>query len=343
MDYEKLLDTIYYKEHNYVGVEPLYRIAKQRDKTITKSFVKEWLNNQSSHQQVIKDTKKKVFKPIYSQSHHSFQIDLTFLDKYKKSNDGNTVLFTAINVNSRFAFVYFGKTKDAKEVVNMLNKFKHNALEIDAISGDLDSAFTSHECKKWFEDNKITTFFYKSDSHKLGKINRFHRTLKEKILTYFTANDNTRWIDVIDKIVKNYNNTINSSTGYTPKEASIPFIQTQIINNAMKKTDAIEENEINVGDKCRLLKDKKQFEKMQTKYTNEIYVVIKVKKNTVDIENDYHILNNIKKDNIKIIKNSYNSKSNVNKQSDERDSRIQRRLRKEGIEDYLKAPSKKTN
>ena len=71
--------------------------------------------------------------------------------------------------------------------------------------------------------------------------------------------------------------------------------------------------------------------------------MIKVKKNTVDIENDYHILNNIKKDNIKIIKNSYNSKSNVNKQSDERDSRIQRRLRKEGIEDYLKAPSKKPN
>jgi transposase InsO family protein len=335
MNYDKLLDVLYYKEHNYDGVDTLYKKAKLRDNSITKNIVKEWLQNQSTHQQTTQDTKKKVYKPIYSESHYNFQIDLTFLDKYKKSNDGNYVLFTAINVNSRYAYIYYSKSKDAKAVIDMLNKFKKNALEIDIINGDLDSAFTSKECTKWFEDNKIKTFFYKSDSHKLGKINRFHRTLKEKLLKKFTATDDTNWIDIIDKILKNYNNTVNTSTGYTPTEASNSFIQTEIISNARNKTEAIETKEINVGDKCRILKDKKIFDKMQTKYTEEIYNVIKVNKNTVDIENDYHILKNIKKTNIIIIKNSFNSKSNVNKQNEEKQSKIQRRLQKEGMDTTL--------
>ena len=41
--------------------------------------------------------KKKEFKPIYSDDFYSYQIDLTFLNKYKNSNDGIYVLFTAIN------------------------------------------------------------------------------------------------------------------------------------------------------------------------------------------------------------------------------------------------------
>ena len=93
-----------------------------------------------------------------------------------------------------------------------------------------------------------------------------------------------------------------------------------------------------MGDKCRLLKDKVLFEKMQTKYSEDIYIVIKVNKNTVDIESDKHILKNIKKSNIIIIKNSYNNRVNFNKVNDEKESKASRRLRREGIADYLKAP-----
>ena len=54
----------------------------------------------------------------------------------------------------------------------------------------------------WFQDNNIKLFFVIGDSHKLGIINRFHPTLKEKILKYFISSGTTRWIDVIDKIIK---------------------------------------------------------------------------------------------------------------------------------------------
>jgi hypothetical protein len=45
----------------------------------------------------------------------SFQLDLTFFPRYRKYNNGFYVLFTAININSRFAYAYYGKNKE-KEI-----------------------------------------------------------------------------------------------------------------------------------------------------------------------------------------------------------------------------------
>ena len=97
-------------------------------------------------------------------------------------------------------------------------------------------------------------FYVVGDSHKLGIINRFHRTLKEKILKYFISSGTTRWIDVIDKIIITYNNTEISTIKCTPTEASNHFIQSMTISNAKDKTELIEDKDIkyNSGDKCRI-------------------------------------------------------------------------------------------
>ena len=68
------------------------------------------------------------------------------------------------------------------------------------------------------------------------------------------------------------------------------------------------------------------------------------KKNTVDVlalprmvlqeprENlNHHIFKNVKKSNIIIINNAYNSKTNINKLQEEKESKINRRLQKEGL------------
>ena len=86
-------------------------------------------------------------------------------------------------------------------------------------------------------------------------------------------------VDVIDTIIKNYNNTINRTIGCTPIEASINFIQSIIINMAKDKTELLENKDIkyNIGDKCRIKIDSKLFDKMKRKYSSEIYTIIKVK------------------------------------------------------------------
>ena len=51
-------------------------------------------------------------------------------------------------------------------------------------------------------------------------IERFNRTIKEKMFKYFSANNRRKYVDVLDLLVDQYNNTIQSSIKMTPKEAS---------------------------------------------------------------------------------------------------------------------------
>ena len=85
-------------------------------------------------------------------------------------------MFTAININSRYAYAYYGKNKETSTILQFLEKFKKQSKEIHTITADSGSEFTNKQCKNWFEDNNITMFYAVGDSHKLGIINRFHRT-----------------------------------------------------------------------------------------------------------------------------------------------------------------------
>ena len=51
-------------------------------------------------------------------------------------------------------------------------------------------------------------------------IERFNRTIKGIFLKYFHANNTSKFVDVLDLLVDQYNNTIHSSIKMTPKEAS---------------------------------------------------------------------------------------------------------------------------
>ena len=74
--------------------------------------------------------------------------------------------------------------------------------------------------------------FYNKDVQKLAElysteieekycvIERFNRTIKENMFNYFSANNTRKYVDVLDLLVDQYNNTIHSSIKMTPKEAS---------------------------------------------------------------------------------------------------------------------------
>ena len=103
----KLLNDLYYVNKNFDGYENLYQKAKELNNDVTINEVKDFLKNQNTTQQTITEIGKKEYKPIYSYSYYSFQIDLTFLPQYKKQNKDNYVLFTAININTRYSYAYY--------------------------------------------------------------------------------------------------------------------------------------------------------------------------------------------------------------------------------------------
>ena len=65
MTHEQLLNKLYYEDLNFIGVNPLYTLAKKHDNTITKEFGSNWLKSQSTQQQTTKWLKKRIQTYIF--------------------------------------------------------------------------------------------------------------------------------------------------------------------------------------------------------------------------------------------------------------------------------------
>ena len=89
---------------------------------------------------------------------------------------------------------------------------------------------------------------------------------------YLTANNTFNYIDVQDKMIKKYNNTVHSSIKMKPKYALHN-------GNIIKAYISLYENYIptylfykfDIGDKVRIVKRKKTFEEHQIGLKNYLY------------------------------------------------------------------------
>ena len=107
------------------------------------------------------------------------------------------------------------------------------------------------------------------------------RTMKEKMWKYLSANSTNVYIDVLSDLVREYNNTRHSSIKMTPVNASKKENELRAWRNLYP--DHLEIYDIkpkfSVGDKVKISKKKKSFEKgYTTRWTEEIFTIVEVKR-----------------------------------------------------------------
>jgi hypothetical protein len=332
-DIQKLLYNIYVVEKNYDGINELYRKAKIQNPKIKKNDVKLFLLSQKSYQRTYQPIKEKKFLPIYSEKPSAYQMDLTFIPQYKNENKGIYVLFTAININTRYAYASYATNKDTNTILNLFNEFHNNVNEINYIMGDLGSEFTNKKFLQYLDSQNISYHFFKSDSHKLGIINRFHRTLKEKILKYMLANDTTVWYDVLQDIIKNYNNSYHRGIKMRPIDVN-NYYEQQIITSKRNDTEFLHDKQpqFNINDIIRVKTIKNSFNnKMEPLYSAETYKLTKINKNTVnsiDINDNTH---SFKKDNIIVVNSNEFINQNDMIKENKKSNTISRKIKNENL------------
>ena len=86
-------------------------------------------------------------------------------------------------------------------------------------------------------------------------IERFNRTIKEKMFKYFSANYTRKYVDVLGILVDQYNNTIHSSITMTPKEASRKENENKVWRNLYPEFGGKTLNpKFSIGDNVRVTK-----------------------------------------------------------------------------------------
>ena len=121
----------------------------------------------------------------------------------------------------------------------------------------------------------------------MGIINRWHRTIKEQLTAYFDSHDTVKWIDIISKIVNNYNNTKHRGIyGFKPIEVN-DFYENLIRQQKKLERMNVEYYDFKVSQFVRVLNEKTIYDdKLKSKYTDKVVEIIKVKNNSVIIKDE---------------------------------------------------------
>ena len=172
-----------------------------------------------------------------------------------KFNKGFRSLLCVIDIFSKYAWVVPLKDKKGISIVNAFQKIlKESDRKPNKIWVDKGSEFYNNSFKKWLKDNDIEMY----SIHNKGKsivVKRFIRTLKIKIYKYMTSISKNVYIDKLNDIVNEYNNTYHRTIKMKPVDVK----DNTYIDSNKEVND--KDPKFKVGDHVRMSKYKNIFAK----------------------------------------------------------------------------------
>ena len=102
--------------------------------------------------------------------------------------------------------------------------------------------------------------------------------LRKKLFKYFSANNTRKYVDVLDLLVDQYNNTIHSAIKMTPKEASRKENENKVWRNFYPEFGfKTLTPKVSIGDNVRITKKKKTFDKGYTEmWTEAVFKISRI-------------------------------------------------------------------
>ena len=284
----KLLSNLFYGPSSTTSIKKLYEKVKRQG--ITYNEVKTFVQSQEVYQMHLKKKRPKHFFPIVAKYvNEIWQIDIFDVSNLASSNNNFKYFFIAIDVFSRFASVVPLKNKNTKSVLDAIKEsFITMQGKPKIINADLGSEFINYEFKKLCEDNNIEIKYVpKNDSHKLGIVNRFCRTIREMINKYLDMHDTTKYIDAFVSIMNNYNESYHSGINKAPSDVTKNDKNIIELTNKKYNKALNEEQKFNVGDKVRFLKNKALFEKgSMANFSKTVHTIVSKTAHTYTLDND---------------------------------------------------------
>ena len=231
------------------------------------------LADELHHRVVKKFPKRRVYVHSIDQT---WAVDLVDMHQYSKQNKHFKYLLAVIDVFSKYGWLIPLKNKTGSTVSEEFKKlFKERKPKY--IWSDKGSEFYNKQVKELIKENDIELYSTENDE-KSCVVERWIGTMKQNMFKYFTAYDTTKYYDILDEIVKDYNNTEHSSIKMTPVDASKLENELTVFENLYPEGEKKSKKpKFKVDDRVRITKKKKKFEKgYTTRWTKEIFVIEKV-------------------------------------------------------------------
>ena len=200
----------------------LHTVRKEGRHNISLAMIQKWLEGEESYT-LNKEVRAK-FGTNYiemGELDSMWEMDLSDLSQQHPSlNDSVKFLLGCIDSYSRKLYVRPLKTKHASVIVSALKDiFDKSGRQPRSIRSDRGSEFTNNVVAKFLESRNIGQTFTSNQSQS-AIIERCWKSLKKRMTKYLDNKKSPRYIDILDDLVKGYNETYHSSIGMTPNEVT---------------------------------------------------------------------------------------------------------------------------
>ena len=217
-----------------------------------------------------------------------WQVDLVDLSNISGSNSQSKYILTCIDVFSKYAWAVPMLNKSASSSTKAFTTILKDGRIPKSIYSDDGNEFKG-ECKRFLESKGIQILISKTKV-KASVVERFNRTLKEKMYRFFTFNKdvkkksnllNKRYIDILPQLLQSYNSSYHRTIKMTPNDVNKSNEEKVYFNLYGYLPNEGDETFLKVkfkpGTYVRLAKSKNIFEKGYTaKWSKEIFIVDKV-------------------------------------------------------------------
>ena len=205
--------------------------------------------------------------------------DLIEYPQYKFNNRQYVYILVLIDCFTKKVFIAPMKDKSMKwsvaafeSIFSQLDEFPTHLVTdggLEFFNSDVRKLFINYDINHY----KIPT----KTKWKASIVERVNRTIKSRLQKYFYKTKTKNWIDIIEKVVRNYNNTPHSSTGVAPNQVT-ESNRKQVYKRLYPDLGLRTVCKLKEGDRVRKILNKDIYEKGYTRnWSEEIYIIENIK------------------------------------------------------------------
>ena len=262
---------------SFSGVDQLYREAKRRGLRVTRDGVRKWLAGNVTytlHKPAARKLRRNRVKVFYIDE--TWQMDLVDVQALGEYNNGAKFVLTAIDVFSKYAFARCLKNKAGGTVLAAVRDiFDTSRRTPTNLQTDAGTEFTQRPLQTYLKSRNIN-FYTTFSEMKASVVERFNRTLKEKMWGNFTTNNTFKYINVLQDLIEGYNATPHRAIGWERPKDVTEENQLEIweAHHAQPHRGPPPKFKFKVGDFVRISRSKGAFEKGYTANWSEEYFTV---------------------------------------------------------------------
>lgn len=284
MDKDELLTL--YRDPSFpgslAGVNTFVRGLRRRGKHVASARLKKYLRDDDLYQ-LHKPSRRRFPRrsTIVQGVDHLWQADLSDVSSIKRHNDDYRFLLFVIDAFSKYAWVRPLKNKTADTLTRVVKDILQTSGRRPLhLMSDKGSEFSNRPFKAMLKTFDIRFYTSQNEETKAAIVERLQRTFKNKMFKYFTDRSTLRYADVLQDLMRSYNETHHTTIGMAPADVDWRVdddVRRRLASRLKKKKRKVARHskvDLRVGDSARIAIARATFRKgYLPTWTEEIFTV----------------------------------------------------------------------